>query len=187
MTFRVHTPETAPAGAGDALIRIVQRYGFVPNLAGVFAESPASLNGLLGLMAAYDAPELTLSPVERQLVLLAVSVFNRCAYCTAAHSLLADMAGLDRIDIGRVQDGNPIDDARLEALRRFTETVVERRGWVADGDVARFLTAGFTQAQVLEVIFGVALKTLTNYANHLTRPPVNDRFAAYMPSWAEAA
>ncbi len=187
MTFQIHTPETAPAEARETLGAIARNYGFVPNLAAAVAESPATLDGLLGFMSAYDAPAMTLSPVERQVVLVAVSVANKCEYCTAAHSMLAGKAGLARPEIDNLQEGRPLSDPRLEALRRFVETVVAERGLVSEAGLEVFFAAGFTKAQVLEVVFGVALKTLTNYANHIAKPPVNQQFAAFLPRWAEAA
>lgn len=187
MKFPVHTLESAPAASRGALGELAKAYGFLPNLAGAVAESPATLGALLGFMAAYDSKEMTLSPLERQIVLLAVSVKNRCEYCAAAHSMLSSANGLARAEIDRVQNGKPLTEARLEALRLFAEAVLEARGWVSDADLARFFAGGFSKAQVFEVIFGVALKTLTNYANHVARPPVNDQFAAFLPKWASAA
>lgn len=187
MQFAVHTPQSAPAGSREALAKIQEKYGFVPNLAGVIAESPGALNALLGALSSFDAPEMTLSALERQVVLLAVSVKNRCDYCAAAHSMLASMNGLDDHQLQKLQRGETLDDSRLEALRQLAEALVERRGWLPEGAVSNFLAAGFDKAQVLEVILGVSLKTLTNYVNHVTRPPVNEQFAAYLPEWAAAA
>lgn len=187
MPFPIHTLETAPAGARESLAKLIQNYGFLPNLAGAFAESPASLNGLLGIMSTFDAKEMTLSPVERQVVLLTASVRNKCAYCTAAHSMLANMNGLNRAEIDNLHQGRPLGDTRFEALHRFAEAVVEKRGWVGESDIRKFIAAGFTKAQVFEVIFGIALKTLTNYINHIVKPPVNEQFAAFLPKWADVA
>ncbi|HLA91011.1 MAG TPA: carboxymuconolactone decarboxylase family protein [Gemmatimonadaceae bacterium] len=187
MKFHVHTPDSAPAGAREILGTIARSYGFVPNLAAVLAESPATLNGLLGFMSAYDAKEMTLSPVERQVVLLAVSAKNGCEYCAAAHGMLASKNGLDRAEVVNLQQGRPLRDAKLETLRRFAEMIAGTRGRASEADLEAFFTAGFSRAQVFEVIFGVALKTLTNYANHIARPPVNEQFAAFLPSWGDAA
>lgn len=187
MPFPVHTLETVPAGARDALAKLIQGYGFLPNLAAVFAESPASLNGLLGFMNAFDAKQMTLSAAERQVVLLTVSVLNKCEYCTAAHSMLASMNGISRAEIENAQSGRPLGDGKLETLRRFVEAIAAKRGWASEADLEAFLAAGFTRAQVFEVIFGIALKTLTNYAHHIAKPPVNARFAAFLPKWSEAA
>lgn len=101
--------------------------------------------------------------------------------------LLAKMNGLDPADIERLQNRRVLESAKLEGLRQFVDVVVERRGQVSEGDLARFFAAGFTKAQVFEVIFGVALKTLTNYANHIAKPAVNERFSAFRPRWADAA
>lgn len=187
MPFQIHTVETAPAAAREALGKLVESYGFLPNLAGVIAESPAALNGLLGFMRAYDAKEMTLSPLERQIVLLTVSVRNRCAYCAAAHGMMANMNGLDRREVETLQQGGHLRDARLNALRRFAEAVLEKRGSADAADLGSFFAAGFTQAQVLEVVSGIALKTLTNYVNHIANPPVNPQFASFLPAWGKAA
>lgn len=187
MKFQVHTLDSAPAGAKETLRKLVQGYGFVPNLAGALAESPATLAGLVGFMGAFEAKDMTLTALERQIVLLAVSVGNRCDYCTAAHGMLAGMNGLDRAEIENLQQGRPLAEPRHEALRRFAAAVSEKRGCVSDFALEDFVAAGFTKAQVLEVIFGVALKTLTNYANHVAKPPVNAQFAAFLPRWTKAA
>lgn len=185
--FVVHTPDSAPAGSRDALQKIVERYGFIPNLAGAFAESPGSMKALLGLLSAYDSPEISLSPVERQVVLLAVSVKNECAYCAAAHSMVGSMSGLSKDEVEALQNGAVLRDAKLQALRRFAEILVEKGGWAGDADVKAFLAAGYTKANVFDVILGVAIKTLTNYANHVAKPPVNAQFAQFLPHWAKTS
>lgn len=187
MIFHVHTVETAPAGSKETLDAIKDRYGFIPNLAGVFAESPAAFKALLAALKAYDDEALTLTPIERQAVLLAVSVYNRCYYCTAAHSMLIHSLGVSKNDVEALQQDRPLSDARLEVLRRFTTVLVENRGLLDDAALDQFLAAGFTKAQVLEVILGISIKTLTNYANHVARPAVNQQFKAFLPQWTVAA
>ena len=187
MPFQIHTLETAPEASRPALGKLVQNYGFLPNLAGVFAESPGALNGLLGFMGAFESQEMTLAPLERQIVLLTVAVWNKCAYCAAAHGMMANMCGLERGEVDALQQGRPLREGRLEALRRFTEAVLEKKGWTKDVDLAAFLGAGFSKAQIFEVLFGIALKTFTNYANHISKPPVNTQFAGFLPAWDKAA
>ncbi|MEW5963235.1 MAG: peroxidase-related enzyme [Pseudomonadota bacterium] len=186
-SFPVHTANSAPESSRDALAMIADKYGFVPNLAGVLAASPGSMKAFLGLMGAFDSSGMTLTALERQIVLLTASATNRCEYCAAAHGMLANMLGLDRGAVDAIQQGRPISDARLEALRGLTQALVEKRGRVAGAELDRFRAAGFTSSQVLEVVVGVALKTLTNYANHLAQPPINEQFAAFRPGWRMAA
>lgn len=184
MSFTIHSVESAPHSSRPLLENIVENYGFLPNLAGGLAESPALLKGYLDLAGLFDSEDMTLTKVERQVVLLTTSVLNQCDYCTAAHSMLADRQGLESADLERLVSGQELSDARLEALRRFTRSVVENRGWVGDDEVQDFLAAGFERRQVLEVVHGVVLKTLTNYANHLISPEINEQFAAYAPQRA---
>ena len=76
--------ETAPEKSRPLLEKIQKSFKFIPNLFGVFANSPVLLEGYLGLEGAFEKGSL--SAVERQIVLLAASVENSCRYCTAAHS-----------------------------------------------------------------------------------------------------
>src|SRR5262245_27521376 len=85
--FTAHTAESAPAASRPLLEGIGRSFGFVPNLFGVFAESPAALRGALAIYEAFSTSSL--SPAEQQLVMLAVSEANDCEYCVAAHSTLA--------------------------------------------------------------------------------------------------
>lgn len=112
------------------------------------------------------------TPAEQQIVILAASVENKCEYCIAAHSKGAKAAGVPDDVIRAVVNRAPLGDARLEALRKVVSQIVERRGWLSDADVTKFLGHGFTKAQLLDVMVGISMKTLSNYINHLTDPPL---------------
>jgi len=172
--FTLHTEETAPEGAAEVLGLVRDRYGFIPNLAGYIAESPAALASLLTLAEAFD--KTSLSEVERQAVQLAASVENDCNYCRTAHGAMGRKAGMGEEVVQGILTARPLPDARLEALSKFTRTLVRERGWANEEAVAEFLAAGFSKAQVFEVVMGVALKTLTNYSNHLAGALPNPEF-----------
>ncbi len=183
MTYTVHTPETAPAGARETLTAAMKSFGFVPNLLGVMAEAPALVKAYTTLSRIFE--ETSFSPAERQVVLLTVSYENGCAYCVAAHSVIAGMQKVPADVVGAIRDGKPIADARLQALRRFTAAVVKMRGWPSEGDTKAFLHAGYAKAQVLEVILGVGMKILSNYTNHVAETPLDAAFAH--AAWSKAA
>lgn len=174
--FPDHTRETAPASAQPTLDAAQKTYGMIPNLFRKMAEAPAALDGYWHLARAFDGSSF--SPIEQQVVLIAASVRNECTYCVAVHSSLADMARAPEAVVEALRTGKPVPDARLEALRRFTEAVVDQRGWVPPETVQAFLDAGFNRGQVLEVILGVGLKTLSNYTNHLAQTELDDAFKA---------
>ncbi len=87
MSFRVHTRDTAPQGARHLLAVAEQKFGFVPNLLGVLAEAPVALEAYLSVDETLSKSRLT--PIEREIARIAVSVENRCEYCVAAHSTIA--------------------------------------------------------------------------------------------------
>ena len=173
--FNVHTKETAQPDAAQLLGNAEKAFGFVPNLLGVFAESPATLKGYLTLGKIFD--ESSFSPVERQVIILAASRFNECYYCMAAHSVAADMHGVPADVVEAIRNDQPIPDDKLETLRDFTTAIVEKRGWVSELDIDAFIAAGYTKAQILEVILGVSFKTISNYVNHIVDTPLDGAFA----------
>ena len=185
--FNVHTIDTAPDQSRPLLEGAQQAFGFVPNLIGVLAESPATAEAYLALGQIFDKSSLT--AVERQVAILAISRYNECTYCVAAHSVIASMQKVPTDVIEAVRNDQPIADTKLEALRAFATAVVDKRGWLADGDVSAFLDAGYSKAQILDVVLAVSLKTLSNYANHITETPLDAAFAsrAWQPAKPYAA
>jgi uncharacterized peroxidase-related enzyme len=176
-TFEIHTEEQAPEEARSMLEKVREAYGFVPNLMGVLAEAPAALESYLALGQAFGKTSFT--PVEQQVLLLSVSRFNGCTYCMAAHSAAATMAGMEDETLRALRKGRDLTDPHLEALRRFTTVVQESRGEPSRDEIKAFLAQGFTRAQVLEVLVGVAMKTLSNYTNHLANTPLDEAFADF--------
>ena len=121
----------------------------------------------------------SLSPAEQQFIMLAVSEANDCEYCVAAHSTLAKrMSKLDAALVDAVRRRAPLADTKLDTLVTFTRKIVEQRGVLADVEVTAFLDAGYTRAQVIEVLLGVGMKTFNNYVDHIAHTPLNDQFKA---------
>ncbi|WP_434131927.1 carboxymuconolactone decarboxylase family protein [Methylocaldum sp. GT1BB] len=174
--FTQHSDMTAPAGAAEVLAKVKDLYGFIPNLGAYVSESPLVLDAVLNLDRAFD--KVSLTPQERQVVLLTVSTLNGCSYCKTVHTALGRRAEVDGAVLKAVIALEPLPDRKLNALRDFTRKVMEEKGWVKEDDVQKFLMSGFTKAQVFEVVMGVALKTLTNYSNHLAGAVPNPEFIA---------
>jgi uncharacterized peroxidase-related enzyme len=174
--FPIHSILTTHATAKPLLEGSLKKYGFVPNLHGGLAEAPAALKAYIELTASFD--QTSFSPTERQVVLLAASVENQCTYCVAAHSMIArQMVKADAAIVDALRNRQPLPDDKLEALATFTQAVVKNRGMVSRA-LANFMAAGYMRAHVLEVILGVAMKTLSNYTNHLIDTPLDNAFQA---------
>ncbi|MFZ0790243.1 MAG: carboxymuconolactone decarboxylase family protein [Chromatiaceae bacterium] len=152
--------------------------GFVPNMYAVMANSPGLLDTYVHGYGRFRERS-GFTPAEQEVVFLAISRENGCTYCVAAHSFLADkMSGVPAEVTDAIREGELIPDARLAALHGFTRTMVAKRGLPSRSDVAAFLAAGYSERQILEIVLSIAVKTLSNYANHLFHTPVDAFFAA---------
>ena len=173
--FPNHDQDSAPANAGPLFAEAEQKFGMIPNLTRKMATAPALLEGYLRIGEIFDTTSLT--PAERQVVLLTVSRENGCGYCMGAHSVLADLAQVPAAVTTAIREDQPLPDPRLAALHSFTRAVVAHRGWVPEDALQAFFDAGFTPQQVLEVVLGVGMKTLSNYTNHIAGTTLDAAFA----------
>ncbi|MGU3496237.1 carboxymuconolactone decarboxylase family protein [Xanthobacteraceae bacterium A53D] len=180
----LRTPANAPEAARAALEAAERNNGFLPNLLRVLANAPVALETYLTVGAINGRASLTLP--EREAVQITAAATHGCGFCVAGHTAIAhkkaQMPG-DTIEALRAKTEVP--DARLDAVARFTEAVIAHRGAVPDADLAAFKAAGFDDQQALEVVLGVSLATLCNFANNLGQPPLNEQLAAF--SWEPAS
>lgn len=182
--FKIHSIRTAPAASQPLLEGSLKKYGFVPNLHGGLAEAPSALKAYIELTALFD--QTSLSPTERQVVLLVASAENHCTYCVAAHSMIAKhMVKADPAIVDAIRNLQPLPDTKLDTLASFARHVVQNRGVVCGKTLDNFIAAGYSRAHVLEVVLGVTFKTLSNYTNHIIDTPLDSAFQA--EAWEEPA
>lgn len=171
--FTFYTPENAEGAAKETLQAVKKKYGFVPNLFAYMAEAPYTIeayNMLSELLAKTD-----LSPAQQQIGLLAVSVYNQCDFCAIAHQAFGKMSQVSPQTLQAIVDQSPIDDVKDQALVNMIIAIVDSRGWVAEEQLQAFFAAGFTKRNVYDLILIVTIKTLSNYANHLSKPEANQQ------------
>jgi uncharacterized peroxidase-related enzyme len=167
--------ETAPEKSRPLLENVQKSFKFIPNLFGVFANSPVLLEGYMALEKAFDKGSL--NAVERQIILLSASVENRCGYCIAAHStVLKAFLHAPAEVVSAVRANEPVSDPKLQALVALTKEIVTERGHVSEQVMDNFLAAGYRKDQVLEVLIGVALKTMSNYLDHISHTELDPAF-----------
>jgi alkylhydroperoxidase family enzyme len=175
-SFRIYSPETAPAAAQPLLAAARKNFGLVPNVLGVMAESPVTLEAYLTLGQIFSNKS-GFTPTEQHVVLQTINAANACHYCTLAHATIAVNAlKFDASEDLAIREGRPLSNAKLEALRLFAHEIVMTRGWIKDAALQAFLAAGYTRAQAFEVILGAGMKTLTNYINHIANTPIDAAF-----------
>lgn len=163
---RIPTPasiETSPANSQPLLEAVKKKVGSVPNIHRIIGNSPAGLEGYLGLSGALGKG--TLDPRTRERLALTVAELNGCDYCLSAHSYLGkNVQKLDDAELLANRNGSSSDDKAKAALV-FATKLVKARGQVDDADIQQLKSAGYDDAQVVEVILHVTLNTLTNYIN----------------------
>jgi uncharacterized peroxidase-related enzyme len=170
--FKVYTIESAPEAARPALQKLKDSVGLIPNLAGAMAESPTLIEAFVTLRGIFQNGSF--SPIEREVISITNAVANRCRYCVAAHSLFAQKAYIPPDVLESLRAGQSPNDPRLKALSDFARKMTTTRGQFSEADLQGFLAAGYTQAQAMEVIVGVAVSVLANYANHLADVPLDE-------------
>jgi AhpD family alkylhydroperoxidase len=181
--FPVHTLDSAPAKARPLLAGLQQSLGTIPNLAAAMAESPALLEGFLAIRKIFHSGSFSASEV--QLLALANAYENGCRYCMSLHTAMALGEGAAETAVEALRGGEAPGEPRLAALVAFSRQLIRRRGDLTADDLDAFLAAGYTRSQALEVLLGVAVSMMPNYAHHLTGCPVDEVFAEHR--WEPAA
>lgn len=177
----LYDENTAPEASRPVLAAVAEANGFIPNMFRALSNSPSTLTGFAAMLDANDGG--TLTPIERQIVQVAASVENRGAYCVAGHTAFTEKQGLPRAPVDAIRQGKPPADRRHRALADFTRAVVRHRGHVSEATVLAFRAEGFSNQQILEVITGIALKSITNYVSTVFGLPLDGEFQVY--AWPE--
>lgn len=163
--------EAAPAASQSLLASVKKQIGTVPNMFRTFAHSPAALEGYVGLSGALARGVLDAATRER--IALAVAEINGCGYCLAAHSYLGkNLAKLSEGEIEKNRRGTSADPKAAAAVE-FAALVVAKRGQVGSADIEVVRAAGFSDAEIVEIVAHVALNTLTNYLNEIANTAVD--------------
>ena len=148
---------------------LAKKIGSVPNLYATFAHSEHALDSYL----AFQNAKSSITDKAREVVNLAVSQVNGCAYCLAAHTVIGKMHGFNDEQILQIRSGTAPFDAKLDVLARLARGMVIQRGHVDPELVDAFLAAGWTKANLIDTIVAVGDKTVSNYLHSTTRVPVD--------------
>lgn len=165
---RIPTPalESATGATAEVYAQIKKVAGKVPNtFATIGAHGPAALKAVLqadGVLATSS-----LSKQEQEAIKLTVSEVAGCDYCVAAHSMLGKLAGLQPDALRQIRAGQPTNDAKRDALVHFVRTLVRTRGTLSDAEFVAIKSAGYTDAQLVEISLAIAVTVFTNVFNRI--------------------
>jgi len=174
MNFPLHDLDTAPEASKPLMENSQKAFGRVPGLHKVLSESPQAYEGYqilhkLFMETDFDADELTV-------VWQSINVENACHYCVPAHTGMAKMMKVSDDISEALRNETALPSAKLEALRTFTVQMVRERGSLTEAQMKAFFDAGYGHRAVLDVILGLAQKTMSNYTNHVAETPVDEVF-----------
>ena len=157
------TIEDAPQASQELLLEVKKMLGSTPNLFRLVSKSPAALEGYLGMFSALGKGDLPASTRER--VALAVAEFNKCYYCLSAHTYLGkNLAKLTDEEILLNRQGESTDP-KAQAAVQFALKVAQDKGHISNDALKEVRDAGYTDAEVVEIVINVAFNIWTNYIN----------------------
>jgi uncharacterized peroxidase-related enzyme len=161
----------APEASRPLLDAVVRQLGSAPNMFRLIATSPHALEGYLAMSGALGKGQLPAATRER--IALAVAEVNSCSYCLSAHTYLGrNLAKLDDAEITANRSGAS-NDPKADVAVRFAAKVARERGHIAEADFRAVKIAGYSDAQILEIVQHVALNTWTNYVNEVFQTEID--------------
>ncbi|MEV5708918.1 hypothetical protein [Actinoallomurus sp. NPDC052274] len=183
MTFVDHTIESAPPAARRSMEAVAKNFGYLPAAVGRLATSPQLLDGFLRANGLFEST--TLEPLAREVLIMTMATRNGCHLCVALHSAKLTSLGADPGLIAALRESRPLEEASLEAMRRFTLAVLATSGAVSAEDLRDFLDHGYTRQNALEVVLGIGAYTMSTLANRMTDAPLDDALLPF--AWTEHA
>ncbi|MEG9481861.1 carboxymuconolactone decarboxylase family protein [Mannheimia indoligenes] len=171
--FQIHTIESAPEAAQEALKAVQQANGFIPNLIGVLANAPTALETYRTVGGINGRNSLTAE--EREVVQITAAVVNGCGFCVAGHTKIAlKLLKMPEEVVNALRATSRIDsDDKLDTLARFTLAVMLQKAKLTEAQLNEFFAVGYNQQNAIDVILGVSLATLCNYVNNIAETPIN--------------
>lgn len=167
--FTVPTRESVSAHNQGLFDNLQKGLGFTPNLYAYFAHSETALGDYLAL----QNRKSSLRAKEREVINLVTSQINGCRYCQSAHTVIGKMNGFDEAQILEIRGGTATFDPKLDALARFTASVVENRGRATQAAKDAFFAAGYTEAGLVDAVIIIGDKIISNYIHNLTEFPID--------------
>ena len=162
--------EAVPAASQPMLAAVEKQLGVVPNLFRLVALSPAALQGYLGMNGALGK---ALDVRTRERIALAVAQVNGCDYCLSAHNYLGlNLAKIDEAEIALNRKGAS-SDAKANVAVAFATKITRARGNVTDADLQAVKAAGYTDAQIVEIVAVVAENVFTNLLNIVAQTEID--------------
>lgn len=176
----VNTVETAPEKAKERIAAVEKANGFIPNLIGVLSNSPQALEMYqeVGKMNSRNS----LTPQEIEVIQITAAAHNGCDFCVAGHTKVGTKLKMSENVLNALRDRTKVDDnTKYQALAQFVMQLIDKRGQVSDNELKDIKDAGYNDTNILDIVMGVALATLCNYANNVAKNDINPELQPFAP------
>ena len=154
----------------ELLNHVQKKFGKIPNIFKMMANSPAVLQAYLNFSGALSQGKLDHQTQER--IALLISQKTGCEYCLAAHSMIAKGAGLSEKEIMMARQGCS-EDVRGNAALMFAKAVFNNAGKVENSHLENIRQAGFSDEEILEMVAAISVTFLTTSLNNLAQTQVD--------------
>lgn len=163
--FNIPTKNEVSPKNQEIFNELEKSLGFVPNLYAYYAKNETALADYLNL----QNRNTTLSKKEKEIVNLVVSQYNDCYYCQSAHTVIAGLNGFSKDQILEIRGGSANFDPKLNALAKLTLAIVGSKGKVSETDKNEFFDAGYTEANLIDVVLNIGDKTISNFIHNIAQ------------------
>lgn len=167
--FQVPTRDQVSTNNQAIFDQLEKGLGFVPNLYATYAYSDTALADYLAL----QNRKSSLKAKEREVINLVVSQVNECEYCLAAHTALAKMNGFTDDEILELRTGSASFNSKLDALATFVRDTTIQRGKPSAANVDTLFEAGYTKANLIDILVVIGDKIISNFVHGVTQIPVD--------------
>jgi uncharacterized peroxidase-related enzyme len=167
--FQIPTKDQVSANNQALFDNLQKGLGFVPNLYATFAHSETALGDYL----AFQNRKSSLRAKEREVINLVVSQVNDCRYCQSAHTVLGKMNGFTDEQILEIRGGTASFDAKIDALAKFVKDITINRGKPSEEVVEKLYAAGYTHANLIDILIVIGDKIISNFLHGTTQIPID--------------
>jgi uncharacterized peroxidase-related enzyme len=167
---RIQPNSTPDAKSQDLLSGVKKMLGGTPNMFTTLAHSSSSLGFAVAGFTGFVASKL--SGALREQLALTVAGANGCEYCASAHTALGKMNKIADAELTNNLNAKSTD-AKTQAALTFARKIVDARGHVADADVNAVRAAGYSDADIIDIVTVVAFNTFTNYFNEVVKTQID--------------
>ncbi len=172
---RIEINSNLENGSQETLDRVMALRGQVPNIFKTAAHSPAALGFLLDGYTALGHSKISAQLKEK--IALRVASLNDCDYCASAHAAMGKRLKFNEDQIHDSLKGVAAD-SKTKAALTLSQQIIEKQGKLSDNDLANARGAGFSDAEILEILAVTCINIFTNYFNHIAETDLDYPFVS---------